>query len=121
MKGKAQIAWISAFVAVAIVLVWVSPRPSANTPSRTETADRSDTLGAWVACKTFVEKRLKSPASAEWPPSYPKHTQALGGNRYRVRVYVDSQNAFGAVLRTQVDCTVTVEGSSWELNNLALE
>jgi len=77
---------------------------------------------AHVMCEDFAEKRLKSPVSAEWSSiTTAKSTTKLAENRYRVRTYVDSQNAFGALIRTHVDCTLRVQGDEWMLESIALE
>ena len=55
---------------------------------------------ARVMIHDFVQARLASPSSAEFPGIFemPK-VQTLGNNRYRLRSWVDSQNTFGALLR----------------------
>ncbi|KKK95927.1 hypothetical protein LCGC14_2667880 [marine sediment metagenome] len=76
---------------------------------------------AHVMCEDFAENRLKSPGSAEWPSiTVAESTTKLAENRYRVRTYVDSQNAFGALIRTQVDCTLRVQDDEWTLENITL-
>lgn len=69
---------------------------------------------AYGGAKSIVEKQLQSPGSAQFAkPSAPGVTiEKVGNCRYRVTSYVDSQNGFGALLRT--DFTLTVEGQPQE-------
>lgn len=80
--------------------------------------DAPDAVGAWVACRGFVEDRLKAPGTAKWPWSYTEHVTDLGGGRYRIVAYVDSQNSFGAMLRTDFTAVVKWVGNdSWQLES----
>jgi hypothetical protein len=64
-------------------------------------------FAAAIACEDVVEKQLKSPASAEFS------SVATGGGPWTVQGTVDSQNSFGALVRTTYECTVTiVDGGS---------
>lgn len=76
-------------------------------------------VAAWVMCQEFVEDQLKAPGTADFPAGYTRYTTDLGGGRYRVQAYVDAENAFGANVRTDFDCTVAYVGSdNWRLENL---
>jgi hypothetical protein len=78
-----------------------------------------DAAGAFGICKQFVEKRLKAPASAKFPRSSEATITDLGGGKFQVVSYVDSQNGFGALIRSTIDCTVHwTSGTSWSLDNL---
>lgn len=79
-----------------------------------------DELGAKIACKQFVENALKSPASADFP-SYSSMEASGGPTSWSVRGYVDSENGFGAQIRTDWTCTVSSydEGDSWNLEGLS--
>lgn len=90
-----------------------------------ETPDRTSPSMAFIQCKGFVEDRLKSPASAEFPTldfqAFPR-----GQDTYAIRSYVDSQNSFGAKIRTDFFCEVEWNGKdhssreSWKLRQLEL-
>lgn len=56
-----------------------------------------------VACKSWVEDRLKAPSTADFSGV----KTALSGDRYTVTGSVDSQNSFGAMIRTSWICTAT--------------
>lgn len=84
--------------------------------------DTGEAVGAWVVCQQFVEDRLQAPATAEYPSGYSNYTTALGGGRFRVDAYVDAENGFGALIRTDFSCTVNYQGNdNWRLENLTFE
>lgn len=90
-------------------------------------ADRSSM--AYIQCKGFVKSRLKSPASAEFPPnsSAKVYRPWADKQQYTVTAYVDAQNGFGANLRSRFICEIEWNGvksldiANWKLNGLLLE
>jgi hypothetical protein len=78
-------------------------------PDAPEIPDETD---AFVYCQLHIKKALRSPASADFP------SITADGNKivlmkkgppewqYFVRSYVDSQNGFGAMIRTHFTCTM---------------
>jgi hypothetical protein len=84
-------------------------------------APTGEPIGAGVACQEFVSRQLKSPGSAKYPAEETaEHAHNLGDGRFAVRSYVDSQNGFGALLRTQFACYVhkNPTGLSYTLDSL---
>jgi hypothetical protein len=56
---------------------------------------------ARVMCQKFVTDRLKAPSTAEFPWNYDdQKVDILGPGHYRVSSFVDSQNGFGAQVRS---------------------
>jgi hypothetical protein len=55
---------------------------------------------AYYMSREFVERRLKAPATARFPDYTPKFSNLVGHNHFIVTAYVDSQNSFGALIRT---------------------
>jgi hypothetical protein len=53
-------------------------------------------------CEHLTKSKLKSPASAQFE-KYPP-VELLPDGSYRLRSYVDSQNSFGAMLRSRYLC-----------------
>jgi hypothetical protein len=80
-----------------------------------------DATEAGVYCQVAVKERLVSPGSARFPiVSDTQITQT--GDTFRVLGWVDSQNGFGAMLRSNYDCTVEIPGDgTWILKRLDLE
>lgn len=67
-------------------------------------------------CKAEVSARLKSPSSAEW-----SGTQVTGIGPFTIEGSVDSENSFGAMLRSSFVCEVTLVADSWRLDRLSLD
>lgn len=78
--------------------------------------------GAWTVCTDAVRDRLKAPRTAKFPWGFTDRVTHLGEGKYRARAYVDAQNAFGAMLRTNFDCTVQwAGGDRWRIEELVVE
>lgn len=78
-------------------------------------------IEAMAIAQQFVEGRLSSPSTADWPwVSADDVVVDLGGGRYRVTSYVDSQNAFGGTIRTHYVCVLRRNsgGTGWTLEGL---
>ena len=79
----------------------------------------NDEIAAWTMCELAVKDKLKSPSSASFPWAGAKDfTESLGEGRYRVRAYVDSQNTFGAMVRSQFVCEVEHSGGEYRVTRL---
>lgn len=80
----------------------------------------NDGITAYVACQVEIEKVLKSPGTADYPPmSTTRHYNE--GNRWDFRSYVDSQNGFGGVVRTNYACDAIVLGETGVVNRLVVD
>lgn len=78
-----------------------------------------DSIGAYVMMQTFVERRLKSPATADFPRYSKSRVTRTVGQTYRVSSYVDSENGFGANIRTNFTGRITRTGpDKWKLDSL---
>lgn len=112
--------WRNLCSVVIVIVFLVLALGSSDSGSR-RTRPEHDTLGAWVMCQQFIEERLRSPKSADYPAGYDRYTTDLGGGRYRVKAYVDAQNAFGVEIRTPFECTVKYAGNEkWILEDLKM-
>lgn len=79
-----------------------------------------DEDGAIAYCHQFVEDRLKSPGSADFP-SFGEHQVAtVSEQQWRVSSYVDAENSFGASLRTDWTCEISYDegAGEWTLVDL---
>jgi hypothetical protein len=70
-----------------------------------------------AACKHFVKAQLKAPSTAKFPSV---DSATIGGTngQYVEASYVDSDNSFGASLRSSFVCTVHKTSSGWVLDSL---
>lgn len=66
--------------------------------------DPNNSVEAISQCETRVEEQLKAPATAEFD------SEAKGGGPWQVTGTVDSENGFGAMIRSTYQCTVTING-----------
>jgi cytoskeletal protein RodZ len=85
----------------------------------------NEAYGAYDVCQQFVEERLASPSSASYPNIAEDDGEVtiwlLANDDYRVNSHVDSDNAFGASLRSVFQCTVDYQGGDqWLLEDLEL-
>lgn len=87
---------------------------------RTYDAD-NDVHGAWSYTQLFVKERLSAPSTAKFPFGGFRDVEPLGNGRYRVRSYVDSQNAFGGIVRTKFTAVINRIDGGWRLENLTIE
>ena len=74
---------------------------------------------AYIYSQFFVEQELRSPTTASFPNIKRDGvtSTAIGNCRFRIRSYVDAQNAFGAEIRTRFAITIErlPEQESWKL------
>lgn len=65
---------------------------------------------AYIRCKRAVEEKLKAPATAKFLEHSRSSIKRVAGDErgdmYEVVSYVDSQNSFGAMLRTSFTCQI---------------
>lgn len=70
-------------------------------------------------CHQFVEDRLKAPATAGFESVSEEDTTQTSDTEWIVRGHVDSENGFGANIRTEYVCTVRYNGDdNWHLVDL---
>lgn len=81
---------------------------------------------AYFHCQDLVKGRLKAPTSASFPV-YPALPTNLGdGGLVVIRSYVDAQNSFGAMLRTNFRCKLqytggdAASGAAWKFVELTM-
>lgn len=94
--------------------------PKTTQSARTPSIDMSVVM-AWTACQDFVRDRLKSPSTAKYQRGVASDfVRRLGSGMYEARAWVDSQNSFGATLRTNFECVVRDAGNdTWRLERMS--
>lgn len=81
----------------------------------------SDRFAACDVTEQFVRDRLVAPATADFQPCRDRDVTQTG-DRWRLQGYVDSENGFGAKLRSTFDAIVEhQEGDRWRLISLQIE
>ena len=90
-----------------------------NSSSSTET----NKMLAYNYAEDFVKQRLKSPSTAEFPGLFEKadHITELGNDEYLISSWVDSQNGFGAMIRSKFSCKIIFKDEKVRVENLVIE
>ncbi len=76
---------------------------------------RADNIMAKIMCEGFVEKRLKSPSSADFAGAFDgvKGANHINSDEkfhyFEMKSWVDAQNSFGAKIRTNFYCKIKNE------------
>lgn len=109
---------VISFIVVGIVLFFLFRLCSGGdtTPESKIAWDQKDnSLNAWTHSIMYAEKNLKSPSSAKFPMGYKDYVQR-NGTTYTISAYVDSENSFGAMIRTHFNATLKeVSEDKWEM------
>lgn len=88
------------------------------------TSDLTTLYSAYSACQEFVKDRLKAPSTASFP-SFLLNSDEIRysqtGEHITLAAWVDAQNAFGAMLRTNFTCEVKHIDDSWRLEQVKFE
>lgn len=112
MAALAAVTVASAVAAVALVVFAGDSQPGAEDPA----------AGAKRACtEEFVPAKLKAPATAKFSDVEIASVDTSSvGETYTVTGSVDSQNGFGALIRSEFTCITHLDGGRWELNSAAV-
>lgn len=81
--------------------------------ARAEQERCGDEIEALTYAREAIKTRLRAPATADFPWANDDHVERLGCGRFRVREYVDSQNGFGANIRSHFVVTMTKRPDAW--------
>jgi hypothetical protein len=79
---------------------------------------------AFIMCQKPVKSSLKSPSSAKFPYAHEQGVFSvhIGDGEYAVKGYVDSQNGFGAQIRTGWTCQIKENvNNTWQLIDLKFD
>lgn len=91
-----------------------------STISKTRSSE-SLTADAFTMCQRFVKNELVSPATAEFCSILDAEIKELPNRKFSIYGYVDSQNGFGAVVRTRFICEVQFKNNEWILTDILLQ
>ncbi len=82
---------------------------NSNTQTSTYTPDEID---LHIQAQQFILQGLKAPSTAKFP-ALPSSTSTDGKGLYKVISYVDSQNSFGAMIRSDWSVTMRLTNEHW--------
>lgn len=86
-------------------------RRQATTQQKKQKTGGTHDTEAFICAKNYIKKNLKAPSTAKFP-FFPPGVEHLQNETYAVRIYVDAQNSFGAMIRTDFICEVNVLDAS---------
>lgn len=98
------------FVCVVFFIIFLVFKCSCSETDQ-EIANRTEQNSEFTAyynSQQCVKELLKSPSTAEFPSGSNQFVTKIDEDTYLINSYVDSQNSFGAMLRTNYVCQVTL-------------
>lgn len=104
-----------------LLFIWRACAGFGGDGKEQEASKCDDTFSAKYMAQHFVEGRLKSPSTAEWCSYARDFTANLESGVWTVTGCVDSQNAFGATVRTRFTVKMTCNPENWTLVSLTTE
>jgi len=107
-----SLGWAFMIIVVILIIGFLKDcgSDSGDTDNKTKYYSGHD---AYLEAQSFVKKQLKSPSTAEFPyyNKVENNVKYLGTNKYKIESWVDSQNSFGATIRTNFSCTIIFIGN----------
>ena len=108
---------------VVVIVLFLFIRSCFNSTETNNIPTQSNKFLAYNYAEDFVKQNLKSPSTAEFPKTIEKdnHIKELGNDEYLINSWVDSQNSFGAMIRSKFSCKIIFEGGSVRCEDLVIE
>jgi hypothetical protein len=110
------------FIIVGVIafVFWID---STDDLDRSSKAYVPDSHEAFYMAKELMKKSLKAPSTADFAAYHESTINNLGADEWRVSSYVDSQNSFGAMIRTTFTIKMKVDRSTkyWKATDLITE
>lgn len=110
--------WI--FILALLFLIYICSSADRDSSTAPEVY-RPDKMDAYVMAKQLMEKQLKAPATADFARFDESEVTNSGNDEWTVQSYVDSQNGFGALIRTRFTITMTVNRDTKYWQAIALK
>lgn len=101
------------FVCVVFFIIFLVFKCSCSETEQ-EKANRNEynlKFNAYYNSQQCVKELLKSPSTAEFPSGSEQFVTRIDEDTYLINSYVDSQNGFGAMLRTNYVCQITLNNN----------
>lgn len=113
-KSKIGSGSCGTFVILFFITMWIAVFANYNSTPWSNSLWAPDMVEVCTYSQMKIEKWLKSPSSAEHAScSQAEYIKTL--NKHKFSSYVDSQNSFGAMIRTNYICITTFE---WDWYNI---
>lgn len=126
--AEGKIRFTLAVAAVILIGGWswfYSWKSSPQREIEAQVRDCGNTTLAFVMSQNFVKQRLKSPSSANFPYVNDRGVDVFadGTCGFSVSAYVDSQNGFGAMIRSSYQAKIFYDRKTklWSLGDLVIQ
>lgn len=107
--------WLASLVIAGATVFFVLVALSGGCRDKPRPRKESDQkITALTYCQQEVKKKLKAPGTAKFSWTAANDLSSLGGGRYKVESWVDAQNSFGALLRSEFTCIVNLRTNMLE-------
>jgi hypothetical protein len=102
-----KIHWTGIGVGLVCVAL-LAAAPEKHDPAAALKRQCGDDVGAYIAAKEFVGRRLKNPADASYASMVGDsgYSSVLRDCKWTIKAYVDATNSYGATIRTPFVVTV---------------
>jgi len=113
----------SIIILIIVYIIYNMGNDTSSNNSPTTSASSYNNFLAYSYAEDFVKKQLKSPSTAKFPGIIEKNKQSvnLGGGTFKIDSWVDSQNSFGAMIRTNFSCIIVFKDGSVSCKQLKIE
>lgn len=81
-----------------------------NIEESAEDKARHEKFEIYKNTNDLISQKLKAPSTAEFQEFDESLVEKISENEFKVKGYVDSENGFGAKIRSDWSCTVRIEG-----------
>lgn len=117
---------LSAFAIIAIVigsLILITVIGNIFESDKTKTPNEISNIEVYSSIEKSVKNNLKAPKTAEFPGVSERnnHVKKVDRNKFIVTSWVDSQNSFGALIRTKFSCEVLYSNGIFYPEKLVFE
>ncbi len=106
-------------IVTALAALTLTSCSSTSSGSDDPDEDTRDDIAAEVMCEEFVKDKLKAPSTAEFTD---QDATSTGQQRWDVTGAVDSQNGFGAMIRSTYRCDIRYLGDDqWRAKTVTVD
>lgn len=105
--------WAFLLISLVAIVLWIGLGTMIGSGDSEKSISPSES--AWYACRQFTEDRLKAPKTAEFERYNSAKVTKYDYDEWKVSMYVDAENSFGAMLRNGFNCHLQDKGDSWYL------
>ena len=102
---------VGGFIVLIIIFIIISRSCSCSSTKPKNKPDVGDNVYACMYVRYYVQGRLVSPGSAKFPDCWAQRITFIEPNKWEVLSYVDSQNSFGGLMRSNYDIVLKYLGN----------